>query len=98
RGRRDLDLLEEFEGAGPRGAAPEGRVVPPECLDHLVADPSQGIKRTERILVDEGNLFSPHRPSATLGEGAQVPAVEPDLAVGDPPRRLNETHDRERQG
>ena len=67
-------------------------------LADLVADPERRVERGLRVLIDHGDARALDGAQLARAEVQQVDVVEPDRARGDPPRRVEAAHHREREG
>ena len=76
--------------------APQPGVLAHHLVD-LVADPERRIERGLRVLVDHGDARALDGAQLARAEAQQVDVVEPDRARGDPPRRIEAAHHRERE-
>lgn len=75
---------QQLDGAG-RGRAAVGEPVGAQALGDLHTDLLHGVQRDARVLRDEPDPGSAHRPVGALGQPGEDGAVECDRARGDRP-------------
>ena len=65
---------------------------------NLIADREDGVERRHRLLEDHRDPIAADLPHLGFGKRCEVASLEPDLTSGfDPPRRPDESHDRQRR-
>ena len=95
RGVGDADRVEQLHRPAFRLAARRA-LVHEQRFGDLVTDREDRIERRHGLLENERDLCATHGAHVGFRQREQVAVLEPDHAAGDPARRLDETHDRER--
>jgi hypothetical protein len=82
--------------ARTRHRLPEARLLVREHrLHHLGSDAEHRVQRHHRILKDHRDLAAAQLPHLVRGQADKIPALEQDAPTNHPPRRIDETEDRE---
>ncbi len=89
----DTELLDELFGAGPGRQVGHLRLVGLDRLGEMLDHPLDGIQGGHRILKDHADAAAAHLPHLPLGDPHQIPALEPERAVGDLAGRGDHAHE-----
>ena len=91
-GTRNARVFEQFNGPLTRLSVVE-RQVRRDGFDQLLADRIQGVERCQRVLKNRADVPPTDEAHVIVGQVVDAPTVEPDLAAGDAPGRLQQTDD-----
>ena len=94
-GLRNADLVEQLDGAAPRGPAADAPVQP-DGLGDLAADGEDRIERGHRLLEYHRQAGAADGTHLALGQPQQIAPLEAHVPADDPPGRRHEPHEGER--